>query len=383
MTEPAVETRVCRFPDCNHSVAAPQGGTGRPPEYCDDDAHTPAAAWRARQRARRVIAGLQAVADEDAPVTAALRVRGEAAMGIAVDVASLTALLDRIAEAQATLADPEAAAAQMDAVEVAAAERVAAAAARASRAEQAQRRAETERAEADAAAAESAAAAEQQAVDLSQVTSELTALVDTHATTVSEMEQFRAEADARHTAAQSEIASLGQELVETRRLLAETAGERDDERARVEAASMARDDAVAAAHDSAVLAEAESSRAFRAEAELARVRDAIEVERAAAGELRAAVAALTAERDGARGLAERAETAADAVRAQRDAERTVTVDLRIAASTAVAERDAARAEVKRVERAAGERVVDLRDSHNGELVRLREDLAAARAAVAK
>src|SRR5665811_82998 len=161
MTE-SVETaqRTCRFPGCERLVAPSEGGTGRPPEYCDDPGHTRAAAWRARRRLTQETTG-QPVVEEDRPVDAARQraseIRGQVAgMGEHL-VAQLHALVDELR----SLADPDAAEAQIEAVTTDAAERVTAASARASRAEQAQRKAEAERAEADDAAVEASDLAEQ------------------------------------------------------------------------------------------------------------------------------------------------------------------------------------------------------------------------------
>jgi hypothetical protein len=38
------------LPGLPASRRAVRGGTGRPPEYCDDPSHNRAAAWRARQK---------------------------------------------------------------------------------------------------------------------------------------------------------------------------------------------------------------------------------------------------------------------------------------------------------------------------------------------
>jgi len=34
-----IEQRTCRFPGCERPAVSEDAGTGRPPEYCDDEGH--------------------------------------------------------------------------------------------------------------------------------------------------------------------------------------------------------------------------------------------------------------------------------------------------------------------------------------------------------
>ena len=133
--------RICRFPDCPRPVV-PAESPGRPPEYCDDPAHHRAAAWRERQRRQGASGGPSDVRPVDAARQRASEIRGQVAGLMEHLEHQLHALVGELR----TVADHEAAEAQIDAVTSEAAERVAASLARPSRAEQAQHRAEAERA---------------------------------------------------------------------------------------------------------------------------------------------------------------------------------------------------------------------------------------------
>src|SRR5680860_413999 len=204
MTE-SVETaqRTCRFPGCERLVAPSEGGTGRPPEDCDDPGHTRAAAWRARRRLAQETAGRR-VEDEERPVDAARQraseLRGQVAGMVEHLGQQLTALVDELR----TVADPDAAEAQIESVTTDAAEQVAAAAARASRAEQGQRRAEAERAEADAAAVEASELTDQLTADLEEVRVQLTEREREREQLAAELDQTRAAAEAAQKQAQGE-----------------------------------------------------------------------------------------------------------------------------------------------------------------------------------
>jgi colicin import membrane protein len=133
MSEPTeTERRICRFPGCLRPAAAAQAGAGRPPEYCDDSAHNRTAAWHARRRLRAEQSGHTAGV-EQRPVDAARQRASELHGQVAGMMEHLGQQLQRLVEELRTVADPEAAELQIEAVAIAAA--------RASRAEQAQRRA--------------------------------------------------------------------------------------------------------------------------------------------------------------------------------------------------------------------------------------------------
>jgi colicin import membrane protein len=132
MSEPTeTEWRICRFPGCQRPAAASQAGAGRPPEYCDDSGHNRTAAWHARRRLRTQQSGHAAEA-EQRPVDAA-RQRASVLHGqVAGMVEHLGQQLQALVEELRTVADPEAAELQIEAVTSQAAEQVATAAARAS-----------------------------------------------------------------------------------------------------------------------------------------------------------------------------------------------------------------------------------------------------------
>ena len=321
------ETRFCRFPGCDRRATSTDGASGRPPEYCDDPAHTRAAAWRARQRVGTV-AG-QPREEETRPVDAARQrasaLRAQVSGMLEVASTQLTSLLEELR----TVADPEAAEAQIEAVTTEAAEQVAAAASRASRAEQAERLAEAERAEADAAATEAAATAGelQAALDASEAALDLARTEHTAA----------AEASAgRDRAAEERIAELETELAAAAEASAVIAAERDTSLLRVEAAA-------------ADLVEAQG-----------RIRAAVEHADRADG----TVAAL---RDQLQQLA-----------GDRDQTRLELAEATGILATVRAERDAAVADVTREVTHGSQRVDDVRVTYTEQLAALRTELAAAR-----
>src|SRR3954453_8639856 len=161
MSEPMeTERRICRYPGCQRPAAASKSGTGRPPGYCDDSAHNRIAVWHARRRLRGEQSG-RVAGVERGLVDAARQPASELHGQVAGMIEHLGQQLQALLEELWTVADPEAAELQIEAVTSQAAEQVATAAARASRAEQSQRRAEAERAEADAAAEEASALSQQ------------------------------------------------------------------------------------------------------------------------------------------------------------------------------------------------------------------------------
>src|SRR5664279_4573129 len=125
MTESTVQSRTCRFPGCDRPTAPAEEGVGRPPEYCDDPAHNRGAAWRARRAAAAVSAGRAVPEDMDRPVSMARARAGEYAERVAAQVHTLTATLATVVTELRTLGDPDAAAAQIEAVTADADQRVA------------------------------------------------------------------------------------------------------------------------------------------------------------------------------------------------------------------------------------------------------------------
>ncbi len=166
MSEIEIEKRTCRFPGCSAKADQGEPGAGRPPEYCKDPAHNRGAAWRARKLERADLTGQPVPDDMGRPVAMARARAGEYVEQVTGLTEQLSRTLTAVVEELRTLGDPDAAAAQIEAVTAEAEERTAGAASRAARAEQDRREAEQDRREADAAAEEAAAEVEQLTTDL-------------------------------------------------------------------------------------------------------------------------------------------------------------------------------------------------------------------------
>jgi chromosome segregation ATPase len=316
-----------------------EAGTGRPPEYCDNAAHTRAAAWRARQRRQQEAAGQPDTAQEPRPVDAARQRASEIGGQVAGMIEHLQQQLHLLVDQLRTAGDPDAAEAQIESVASEAAEQVAAANARASRAEQAQRTAQADRAEADAAAVEATERADQAAAGLEQTRAQLTQLEDDLEQTRGQLAQAQADTQAAH----DQLAQLHDDLAGTREQLSATQAQRDDALARAEAAAQAQ--AGAEEH-----ARAEARRAERTEAELDAVR---------------------AELDAARADLDRERHHGDQLRDQ-------ITDLRATTATLTAQRDAARADLDREREHGDQRVADLRSTYETQLAHQGDELAQAR-----
>ena len=340
------EQRTCRFPGCERPAVSADAGTGRPPEYCDDEGHNRAAAWRARRRLGPESS--RSVEDEKRPVDAARQRAGELRGQVAGMVEHLGQQLTALVEELRTVADPDAAEAQIESVTTEAAERVAAATARASRAEQAQRQAEAERVEADAAATEASELAEQQQASLTLIQQELGDREQALDQVTAELTAARSAAEAQNVQAQGELTQLREQLVTVRTRLGEIERERDDATTRAEAASAARAEAEERARGAVARADDEAARAQRAESDLAKVRDQL-----------------------------------DQDRTERDAIREEASSLRGNLATAIVERDAARADIERERTHGDQRVSDLRTTQDQQLAELRAELAELRAELAE
>ena len=342
MSETVEETRTCRFPGCERPPAPATGGVGRLPEYCDDPAHTPAAAWRARQRKRRETAGAVSAVEErpvDAARQRASEIRGQVAgMGEHL-VEQFRALIEELR----TISDPDAAEAQIESMSTDAAEQVAASSARATRAEQAQRKAEAERAEADAAAAETVELADQLGTDLERVREQFAEQEQAGAQLRAELAETRAMAAAQDEQARHELEELNRDLAATRASRDDAERDRDAAAARAETATAAQTEALDRARSAEARADLETARAQRAETETAQLREQL-----------------------------------DAARAEGVALREKVSELRGEVATATAQRDAAKADVAGEKAHGDQRVNDLRATHTEQLDQLREDLTRAR-----
>lgn len=332
-----MEERICRYPGCQRPAMASEGGTGRPPEYCDDPSHNRAAAWRARQRLTDTVHTA-----ETRPVDAARQRASEITGQVTGMIEHLGQQLTALVEALRTVGDPEATEAQIESVASEAAEQVAGANARATRAEQAQRRAEAERDEADA-AAEEATKSEELAENLAVLQAELETTRQSHEQLASVLSQVQAAAAADREQAGAEAAELRADVEAGRAQLRQLQQEHD-----------------------AVVKQAEAEEQARAEAE----------RRAGAAESRAQAEAERADRGDA--TIEEMQGQLATVRADLDRARDVAADLRGTLATLTAEREAARANVE-LERAHGEqRVKDLHDTYGRQIEQLRHEIAQAR-----
>src|SRR5438552_12175649 len=155
---PEATATVCAYPGCEREPRPGEDGAGARPKYCGQPdpvsgkPHTALTAFRRRQELARQGDGGAEAEDLGRPVTMATARAAELRTGIRNDMATLTARLTELAVQLERAADPEAAAAQVEAVQAEAAEQVADA--RADVAREAQRR---QQAEADADEARGAA----------------------------------------------------------------------------------------------------------------------------------------------------------------------------------------------------------------------------------
>ncbi|WP_104131608.1 hypothetical protein [Cryobacterium sp. M91] len=317
--------RTCGFPGCDEPVDATPG-VGRPAGYCTNPAHNRAAAWRARRAESGRVE--RTVEDDKLPVDAARQRASVLRAQVAGMVEHLQQQLVSLVDEIRTVADPDAAEAQIEAVTSDAAEQVASAAARANRAETATRKAETERAEADAAAEESAAH------------------VDELSTTLSVLEQRAAVlegdlvvAGENETRATAEIASLAAQMDALTVENATTTAQLAEAQEFVTTTTAAKDEALAAARAAAAQADAAAARTERAETDASSTRDLL-----------------------------------DQTRTERESARTETLVLTGRLATVTSERDSATAEAARERSYAEQRVTDVRDALEQQLTQLRADL---------
>lgn len=330
MSTPEItDMRTCGFPGCEEPIETTPGA-GRPAGYCTDPAHNRAAAWRAR----RAEADTADHSDEDdkLPIDAARQRASALHAQVSGMFEHMQQQLVALVGEMRTVADPDAAEAQIEAITSDAAEQVTSAAARAHRAEVATRKAEAERAEADAAAEESAALAD----GLRTVIAELEQRTGT-------LEVDLAVASETSERAAAEIAVLTDQVATLSDKNVTLSTELTEARDLVTAAAAAKNEALATARDARVHADAESTRAERAETDAARTRDVLEQ--------------VWVERESARAEA-------------------LVLNGRLA--TAISERDGAVAEVARERSYAEQRVTDIREALEQQLTQVRADLQQSR-----
>ena len=319
------DVRTCGFPGCDEPVDATPG-VGRPAGYCTNPAHNRAAAWRARRAESGRVE--RTVEDDKLPVDAARQRASVLRSQVAGMVEHLQQQLVVLVDELRTVADPDAAEAQIEAVTSDAAEQVASAAARANRAETAARKAEAERAEADAAAEESA-------VQVDELRTTLDALEQRAATLESDL-VAAGEDNARAT---DELAALTTQLAVLTLENVTTVAQLAEAQNLVTTATAIKDEAVTAARAAAVQADADEARAERAETEAANARALL-----------------------------------DQVRLEGESVRAEVLVLNGRLATVISERDSATAEVTRERSYAEQRVTDVRAALEQQLTQLRGDV---------
>jgi DNA repair exonuclease SbcCD ATPase subunit len=160
LPQPETLISTCAYPSCDRQPRPAEDRAGAKPKYCGEPdpvtgkPHTALTAFRRRQELARQAGGPAEAADLDRPVTMATARAAELRAGIRVDIVALTTRLAELVAQLDRTADPEAAAAQIEAVQAEAARHIAVARAEAARAVQSLQQAEADAHEARAAADE-------------------------------------------------------------------------------------------------------------------------------------------------------------------------------------------------------------------------------------
>src|SRR5580692_5065908 len=155
---PEATTVRCAYPGCENEPRAAEDGAGAKPKYCGQPdvltgkPHTALTAFRRRQELRQD--GAAETDDLGRPVTMATARAAELRKGIRADMAALTGKLTELTAQLDRAADPEVAAAQVEAVQAEAAEQLGHAQAEVTREAQRRQQAETDAEEARSAALE-------------------------------------------------------------------------------------------------------------------------------------------------------------------------------------------------------------------------------------
>ena len=310
VSQPETLISTCAYPSCDRQPRPAEDRAGAKPKYCGEPdpvtgkPHTALTAFRRRQELARQAGGPADPADLDRPVTMATARAAELRAGIRDDIVALTTRLAELVAQLDRTADPEAAAAQIEAVQAEAARHIAVARAETAGAVQSLQQAEADAHEARAAAGEADA----------QLSAELAAR-----TTAEQAVR------AARTAAEAQIAEAERAAVQ-----------------RVLAAEQDRDRAIAAARREAEQASARASAAGQA---AARARQAAE---SATAELERVRAATDRQAEAMRGDAARErERLSAAHQAQIAALEDARAELRIRAEHSEAELARAIAELDR------------------------------------
>jgi colicin import membrane protein len=122
-----VTTETCRYPGCQN-WPEPASGPGRRPQYCADPGHSAMTAYRERKKLAGAEHGTTTSdADTDQPVTMARITGAELLRQMRELAGTLAATADRLTGTVATMTDPTAADAEVEAARAAAEQRAAAA----------------------------------------------------------------------------------------------------------------------------------------------------------------------------------------------------------------------------------------------------------------
>ena len=125
MTEQPVTTAACKYPGCQNPPE-PASGPGRRPQYCADPGHNAMTAYRERKRLADPEHGTTTSnAGTDQPVTMARITGAELLRQMRKLAGTLAGTADRLTGAVATMADPTAAEAEVEAARAAAEQRAA------------------------------------------------------------------------------------------------------------------------------------------------------------------------------------------------------------------------------------------------------------------
>src|ERR1700722_10959554 len=125
MTEQSATTTACKYPRCQNPPE-PASGPGRRPQYCADPGHNAMTAYRERKRlADPEHAATTSDARTGQPVTMARITGAELLRQMRELAGTLAGTADRLTGAVATMTDPAAAEAEVEAVRAAAEQRAA------------------------------------------------------------------------------------------------------------------------------------------------------------------------------------------------------------------------------------------------------------------
>src|ERR1700730_3082378 len=114
MTEQPVTRATCKYPRCPNSPES-ASGPGRRPQYCSDPGHNAMTAYRERKKLADPEHGTTSDADTDQPVTMARITGAELLRQMRELAGTLAGTADRLTGAVATMTNPTAAEAEVEA----------------------------------------------------------------------------------------------------------------------------------------------------------------------------------------------------------------------------------------------------------------------------